>query len=384
MASLTDILLPADQTEGTTNTVGKWFKAVGDPVAANEPLLEITTDKVTVEISAPADGVLVEILKAEGDTVEQGEVIGRVGPVGAGTAPAPSATTPARTAEFVRPAVESTGAETELSPAVRRLLKEHGLDAASIAGTGRGGRITVEDVERRIKDGAPTAAPAGGSGGRMVPHSAMRKSVAAHMAQSMATAPHVTSVFEADLSAVIAHRERNGKTATFTAYFVQASVAALRAVPEVNSRWHDQALELFEDCNIGVGVALDSGGLIVPVVPRAQQLDLAQTAERLGDLTSRARAGTLSPKEVQGGTFTISNHGVSGSLVATPIIINQPQSAILGVGKLQRRAVVGANDQIEVRPMIYVTLTIDHRVLDGFQANAFLTKWVETIERWPA
>ncbi|MDX2058558.1 MAG: dihydrolipoamide acetyltransferase family protein [Gemmatimonadales bacterium] len=382
MAALIDILLPADQTEGTTNTVGKWFKAVGDALVANEPLLEITTDKVTVEISAPADGVLVEILKAEGDTVEQGEVIGRVGPAGATAAPAAAPAPAARTAEFVRPAADAAGAETELSPAVRRLLKEHGLDPASIAGTGRGGRITVEDVERRIKEGAP--APAAGAGGRMVPHSAMRKSVAAHMAQSMATAPHVTSVFEADLSAVMAHRERHGKTATFTAYFVQASVAALQAVPEVNSRWHDHALELFEDCNVGVGVALESGGLIVPVVQRAQTLDLAQTAERLGDLTSRARAGTLSPKEVQGGTFTISNHGVSGSLVATPIIINQPQSAILGVGKLQRRAVVGPGDRIEVKPMIYVTLTIDHRVLDGFQANAFLTKWVETIERWPA
>lgn len=382
MAALIDILLPADQTEGTTNTVGKWFKAVGDALVANEPLLEITTDKVTVEISAPADGVLVEILKAEGDTVEQGEVIGRVGPAGATAAPAAAPAPAARTAEFVRPAADPAGAETELSPAVRRLLKEHGLDPASIAGTGRGGRITVEDVERRIKEGAP--APAAGAGGRMVPHSAMRKSVAAHMAQSMATAPHVTSVFEADLSAVMAHRERHGKTATFTAYFVQASVAALQAVPEVNSRWHDHALELFEDCNVGVGVALESGGLIVPVVQRAQTLDLAQTAERLGDLTSRARAGTLSPKEVQGGTFTISNHGVSGSLVATPIIINQPQSAILGVGKLQRRAVVGPGDRIEVKPMIYVTLTIDHRVLDGFQANAFLTKWVEMIERWPA
>jgi 2-oxoglutarate dehydrogenase E2 component (dihydrolipoamide succinyltransferase) len=217
----------------------------------------------------------------------------------------------------------------------------------------------------------------------------MRKLVAAHMVKSVATAPHVTSVFEADLSAIVAHRashqadyETRGARLTFTAYFVRASVAALQAVPDVNSRWRDDALELFDDCNIGVGTALESGGLIVPVVPRAQTLDLFETARLLGDLTSRARAGTLQPKEVQGGTFTISNHGVSGSLVATPIVINQPQSAILGVGKLQRRAMVDAGDGVVVKPMAYVTLTIDHRVLDGFQANAFLTTWVETIEGW--
>jgi 2-oxoglutarate dehydrogenase E2 component (dihydrolipoamide succinyltransferase) len=217
----------------------------------------------------------------------------------------------------------------------------------------------------------------------------MRKLVAAHMVKSVATAPHVTSVFEADLSAIMAHRaahkadfETRGARLTFTAYFVRATVAALQAVPEVNSRWRDDALELFDDCNIGVGTALESGGLIVPVVARAQTLDLFDTARLLGDLTSRARSGDLLPKEVQGGTFTISNHGVSGSLVATPIVINQPQSAILGVGKLQKRAMVGADDRVVVKPMAYVTLTIDHRVLDGFQANAFLTKWVETIEGW--
>jgi len=182
------------------------------------------------------------------------------------------------------------------------------------------------------------------------------------------------------LSAVLAHRAATDKTATFTAYFVQATVAALRAVPEVNSRWHDQALELFEDCNIGIGTALKDGGLIVPVIQRAETLNLVETAGRLADLTARARSGGLTPKDVQGGTFTISNHGVSGSLVATPIIINQPQSAILGIGKLEKRAVVVEGDRIVAKPKIYVTLTIDHRVLDGFQANAFLTKWVETIE----
>ena len=380
MTALTDILLPVDQAEGTANTVGKWFKAAGDPVTANEPLLEITTDKVTVEIAAPHDGVLTEILKAEGDAVEQGEVLGRVGPAGRVIAPR---ATPSPAHPPIRQSAPDASPEPDLAPAVRRLLREHRLDPAAITGTGRGGRITVEDVEKAAASkGAGSAPSAGSASGRMVPHSAMRKSIAAHMAQSMATAPHVTTVFEADLSAVIAHRHATGKTATFTAYFVQASVAALKAVPEVNSRWHDQALELFDDCNIGIGTALEAGGLIVPVIHQAQTLDLAATALRLSDLTARARAGTLAPKEVHGGTFTISNHGVSGSLVATPIIINQPQSAILGVGKLEQRARVDTDGRIVARPMIYVTLTIDHRVLDGFQANAFLSKWVETIERW--
>ncbi len=388
MASPIDIFLPADQAEGTTNTVGKWFKAAGDSVKADEPLLEITTDKVTVEIAAPSDGVLVEILKAEGDTVEPGEPLGRIGPAGAAAAEpadAPAATT--NTAETAAPRPRAPGADSgqaaELSPAVRRLIKEYDLDAAAITGSGRGGRITVEDVERARDGGAAS------SGGRRIPHTPMRKSIAHHMAQSMATAPHVTSVFEVDLSAVIAHRNANkadfesrGTKLTFTAYFVRATAAALQAVAEVNSRWHDDALELFDDCNVGVGTALETGGLIVPVIMQAQTLDLEQTAERLQDLTSRARAGTLTPKDVQGGTFTISNHGVSGSLVATPIVINQPQSAILGIGKLENRVVADPNGVPVVRPRMYVTLTIDHRVLDGFQANAFLTRWVETIESW--
>jgi len=252
---------------------------------------------------------------------------------------------------------------------VRRALKEKGLVAAQVRGTGRGGRITVEDVER-------AAAPA------LVPHSQMRRSIAEHMVRSVATAPHVTAVFEADLSAVTRHRGETGNAATFTAYFVQAAVAALKAVPEVNSRWHDAGLEYHQDCHIGVAVSLPSGGLIVPVVRRAQELDLAETARRLRDLTARARDGKLEPPEVQGGTFTISNHGVSGSLLAAPIIINQPQSAILGVGKVEPRVRVNAGGGFEARPMCYVTLTIDHRVLDGFQANRFLTRWVEVIESW--
>jgi len=220
----------------------------------------------------------------------------------------------------------------------------------------------------------------------------MRRSIAQHMVHSVSTAPHVTSVFDADLSAVIAHRDANkaefesrSSKLTYTAYFIQAAVEALKAVPEVNSRWHEEALEIFDDINIGIATALDSegGGLIVPVIMKAQKLDLFGIAERLQDLTGRTRGGKLDAKDVQNGTFTISNHGVSGSLFATPIIINQPQSAILGIGKLERRVVAdsaGGNEKLVARPMCYISLTIDHRVLDGFQANQFLTKFVAALQ----
>jgi 2-oxoglutarate dehydrogenase E2 component (dihydrolipoamide succinyltransferase) len=282
----------------------------------------------------------------------------------------------------------------ELTPAVRRLLAQHGLEASAVSGTGRGRRITVQDVEAHIasRPTAPASAEPGAYPSRKVSHTGMRRSIAQHMVQSVAVAPHVTTVFEADLSVIAAHREAhraafeaNGAKLTYTAYFIRASVAALQAVPEVNSRWHDDALELFDDCNIGVATALPQGGLILPVIHRAQTLDLRATAERLQDLTQRARAGGLGPKDVQHGTFSISNHGVSGSLLAAPIVIPQPQSAILGVGKLERRPVArehGGKEVVEVRPMCYVTLTIDHRVLDGYQANAFLTRWVAEIEGW--
>jgi 2-oxoglutarate dehydrogenase E2 component (dihydrolipoamide succinyltransferase) len=211
------------------------------------------------------------------------------------------------------------------------------------------------------------------------------------MVQSIAAAPHVTSVFDADLSHIAKHREANkaafeqrGAKLTFTAYFVKATVDALKAVPEVNSRWHDDALEIFDDINIGVATALGSGGLIVPVITKAQDLDLFGIAERLQDLTDRARNEKLDPRDVQNGTFTISNHGVSGSLIASPIIINQPQSAILGVGKMERRVVPASDtgNDVVVKPMCYVTLTIDHRVLDGFQANQFLTSWVGALSQF--
>jgi 2-oxoglutarate dehydrogenase E2 component (dihydrolipoamide succinyltransferase) len=391
MAELVAIAAPAEQAEGTEMVVGSWLKQVGESVTENEPLLEITTDKVTVEIAAPATGILREILKLADQPIQAGEVLGRIETGAFEAAGRAKAGAAARAREST---AAGAPAAADLTAAVRRLLAEHGLESSAIRGTGRGGRITVQDVEGHVasRAGTPTKPELGAYPSRKVPHTGMRRSIAQHMVQSVAVAPHVTTVFEADLSAIVAHREAHraafeadGVKLTYTAYFVRACVAALQAVPEANSRWHDDTLELFDDCNIGVATALPQGGLILPVIHRAQTLDLRATAERLQDLTQRARTGTLAPSDVQHGTFSISNHGVSGSLIAAPIVIPQPQSAILGVGKLERRPVAreqGGTEVVEVRPMCYVTLTIDHRVLDGYQANTFLARWVEEIEGW--
>lgn len=389
MAELIAIAAPADQAEGTEMVVARWYKKVGDAVTHNEPLLEISTDKVTVELAAPVTGILREIVTPADRAVAPGEVLGRIE---AGAEPAAEPGPPAREPSSTGERPPETG---ELTPAVRRLLAERGLKASDIKGTGRGGRITIQDVESHLASPARAKQETDRTStipSRMVPHTPMRRSIAERVSRSVAVAPHVTAVFEADLSAIAAHRETHraafeaaGVKLTYTAYFVRATVAALQAVPEVNSRWHEDALEIFDDCNIGIATAIPSGGLLLPVVHRAQQLDLEATAERLQDLTQRSRAGGLIPKEVQDGTFSISNYGVSGGLIALPIVIPQPQSAILGVGKVEPRAVVREREgkmTVEVRPMCYVTLTIDHRVLDGYQANTFLTRWVQEIEGW--
>jgi 2-oxoglutarate dehydrogenase E2 component (dihydrolipoamide succinyltransferase) len=221
----------------------------------------------------------------------------------------------------------------------------------------------------------------------------MRRRIAAHMVESLLqTAPHVTTVFEADLTAVLAHRARarpgfdaRGVPLTLTADFVAACVDAIRAVPEANARWTDDAILVNERIDIGVGTALPGRGLVVPVIRDVARLDLAGIATALGELVARAREDHLTPADLQGGSFTISNHGVSGSLVAAPIVINQPQSAILGIGRLEKRAVVVAvagGDEIVIQPRCYLTLTIDHRVLDGHQANQFMQTLVGRLEAW--
>ncbi len=393
-----DIVVPADQAEGTKFALRSWLKPVGAKVARDEAIAEVETDKVTMEIVAPTDGVLSAQLVQKGAELQPGMKIGELGDAAAAPKAAPVA---AAAAPVSAPKIDTQSVRNlRLSPLVRRLLAQNNVRAESVRGTGRDGRITPADVLAHAagKPSAPAApaasppalAPRRSAGGStLIPHTGMRRAIADHMARSVTVAPHVTAVFECDYSAVIADRKKykakGGLVPTFTAYFVAACVQAIQLVPKVNSRWHDDAIEVFDDINIGVGVSLGDGGLIVPVIHKAQDLSLTGIAQRLEDLTAKARNNQLTAADTSGGTFTISNHGVSGSLVASPIIINQPQSAILGVGKMEKRVVVrevNGSDAIVIAPMAFVSLTIDHRVLDGHQTNAFLTKWVEVMETW--
>lgn len=391
-----DIFVP-DEQEGTKAIVRGWLKRIGDAVVENDPLVELETDKVTQEVPAPAAGVLIEILLDTDAEAMPGALLGRLQEQGdVATVPTPEEPEPRRQAiapqeQAAAMAPPARSMVTALSPSVRRALIQHQIDPANITGTGRDGRITRADVDAYIEK-RQSAPPANKSGVRIVPHDRMRRAIAANMLNSVSVAPHVTAVFEADFSAIIAHRrthkadfDRNGASLTFTAYMIAAAARAMAAAPMINSRWFDDHLEIFESINIGVGTALGDKGLVVPVVRDVQNLSLLDIARRLTDLTNRARAGKLTSGDVQGGTFTISNHGVSGSLLATPIIISQPQSAILGVGKLEKRVIVreiGGVDTIQIRPMCYVSLTIDHRAVDGHQTNAWLTAFVDALEAW--
>ncbi len=401
MTELIPIVLPLDQQEGTLAAIGTWLVGVGERVTQDQPLLEISTDKVSFEIAAPEAGLMAEILKIDGDEIAPGEILGRLRPETGGSVAAQPQPTPPPSASDPNPAVPDQPADqsaaTRFSPAVRRALQKHQLDATLIRGSGRGGRITFQDVRGFLKERQPAAAqpaldlPPSGST-RRVPHTPMRLSIARHMVESaLQKAPHVTTVFEVNFNAVLTHsrntREgfsKQGIRLTLTSYLIAAAAHALQAVPEVNSRWHEDALEIFSDCNVGLATALGSGGLVVPVIRQAQNLDLFGIAAQLQELTERARKGRLSSADMEGGTFTITNHGVSGSLIATPII-NQPQTAILGAGKIEKRIRVrdtSEGDSMQIQPMAYVTLSIDHRALDGFTANQFLSSFCARLEGW--
>lgn len=418
----TRVIMPQLGESVVEGTVMKWLKREGEPVAEFEALLEVNTDKVDTEVPAPAGGSVLRIYVGEGQTVRAGTLLAVIGAPGEAVPEAPEAAAQAQTAAAHVPAETSParperrpGAAGFISPVVARLAAEHGLDLNQVRGTGQGGRITKKDVLAQVETGGPPAAApapweqpglgelfrpseelagasspaaeAGPAPGQVVPLDPVRRSIADHMLRSKHTSPHVTTVMEVDLSRVLAHRQahkplyaRDGVNLTFTPYFVLAAVAALKAHPTVNASWSDQGIVLHRGVHVGVAVSLGARGLIVPVVRDADQKSLLKVAAEVADLAGRARERALKPEEVQGGTFTITNHGVSGSLFATPII-NQPQCAILGVGAVQKRVVV-IDDAIAIRPMAYLTLTFDHRLLDGAAADAFLARVIETLQGW--
>jgi 2-oxoglutarate dehydrogenase E2 component (dihydrolipoamide succinyltransferase) len=432
----TKIIMPQLGESVVEGTISKWLKNEGDPVKEFEPLIEVTTDKVDTEVPAPATGTLLKVYVPEGTTVQAGTLLAYVGQpgedlpgdgaAGTSTAPAPPAAPAPAAPQTAGHPPSAIGHRPSadlgfISPVVAKIAAEHGVDLAQVPGTGASGRITKKDVLAFVEGrqaaprpaGRPSAevpaweqpglgelfrpseevfGPAASPGaapapsGEAIPLTGLRKSIAEHMVRSKQTSPHVTTVMEADLSRVAAHREankaqfaRDGVNLTFTAYFVAASVAALKAYPAVNSTWGGDKILLKKEVNIGLAAAIEDG-LIVPVIKQADQKSLLKLAAEVNDLAARARAKQLKPDEVAGGTFTITNHGVSGSLFATPII-NQPQCAILGVGAIEKRVKV-IDDAIAIRPMAYLSLTFDHRILDGAAADRFLMKVKETLEKW--
>lgn len=411
----TPVLMPKLGESVVEGTVARWLKQPGDAVEKLEPLLEITTDKIDTEIPSPDGGFLLAIHVPEGQTVRAGTVLATIGAAGE----TPEQSVPKETAQAAasasRPAPAAEGGQVRLpeerpsgrafvSPVVRKIAREFGVDLEQVEGTGLAGRVTRQDILAHVEKiaAAPVAAPAAeaqvpSTDELLRPLSAMRRAIAQHMVQSVQTSPHVTTVFEVDMTAVVRHREGRkadyagrGIKLSFTPYFVAATAAALREFPLANSRFGENGIIENRRVHIGVAVAL-TDGLLVPVVRDAEELTLAGLARAIEDLAARARAGKLAPDDLSGGTFTITNHGVSGSLIGTPII-HQPQSGILGIGAVVKRPVVrsvsasllpDADDAIVIRPMAYLSYSFDHRLLDGAAADAFVAAVKRRLEEWP-
>jgi len=395
-------------------TVTRWLKKEGDLVNELEPLLEVNTDKVDTEIPAPASGTVLKILAEEGISAQVGTVLAFIGKPGesvdvsgsqvSGVKPQDTEKTPVnenltpKTSHVTRHS--STQDVGFISPVVAKIAAEHGVNLQQVQGTGLNGRITKNDVLNYVQSGrktmddrpqtivhspSPMVVPA--TDDQLIKHTVIRKQIAEHMITSKKTSPHVLTVMEADMSRVTRHRAANKETfgrdgvkLTFTAYFMMAIVAGLKAYPNVNSSWTDEGILVRKAVNIGMATSLGEDGLIVPVIKEADNLSLLAMARAVNDLANRARAKKLQPDDVKGGTFTLTNHGISGSLFAFPVI-NQPQSGILGVGAMQKRAVV-IDDAIAIRPMVYLSFVFDHRILDGASADWFLMKVKETLENW--
>ncbi|WHZ22143.1 MAG: Dihydrolipoamide acetyltransferase component (E2) of acetoin dehydrogenase complex [Nitrospira sp.] len=371
----TDIVMPQLGESIAEGTVVKWLIPQGGAVERDQPLLEVETEKVTLDIPSPATGFLTEVLVPEGETVPVGTLLARLDNQSA------AGVVNRVGGVVVRPMEPARSDEHRYSPAVRQLAKEQGIDLAVVTGSGEGGRVTKKDllnyVAKRTASGntpTPHSSPTAPHEA-LLPLTQMRKTIAERMVLSRRTAAHVATFFEADFSSIATFRE--GRALTYLPFVISAVTRAMKELPLLNSAWCDQGIVIKKDIHIGIAVALEEG-LLVPVVRHADRKGLAQLAHDVSDLAERTRSKRLTPEEVLEGTFTITNHGGFGSLFSTPII-NQPQAAILGVGSVQKRAVV-INDAIAIRPMGYLSLSFDHRIIDGATADRFMAKVKSHLE----
>ena len=410
----TEVLMPQMGESITEGTITKWLKKVGDSVQRDEPIFEISTDKVDAEIPSPAAGTLTEIKVPEGSTVQINTVVAVIGGGGAKSAPAPAkaalVAAPATAPAPVAPAAAaSAGERGRSSPLVRKIAAENNVDLSQVQGTGSAGRITKEDILGHI-EGKPSAAPAAAvpaakpaaaapaasasapQPGELVPMTKMRAIIAQRMVESKRTSPHVHTVFKVDMTRIVKLREkeknkyeqRNGVKLTYMPFITRATVVALRKHPVVNAAVQGDAILYNKNINIGIAVALD-WGLIVPVIKQCEERNFLGVARAIVDVADRARGKKLAPDEISGGTFTLTNSGIFGEQFGTPII-NQPQVAILGIGGLNKEPLVmtdkDGNDSIAIRSIQRFTLGFDHRIVDGADAGKFMTDFKNYLENW--
>ena len=419
----TDVVMPQMGESIFEGTITKWLKKTGDKVQRDEPLFEISTDKVDAEIPAPASGILQEIKVSEGNTVQVNTVVGVIGDGAGASAPAPAqpsapsvaAPAPPAAANKEAPAPppappaheEEEGSDVRSSPLVRKLAREHSVDLARVSGTGAAGRVTKQDVldyvEHRTSAPAPAAAPAArvGTGGPpvpaaipgdLVPMSQMRKIIAQRMIESRRTSAHVHCMFEVDMTRIVNLRnklkngfeQRYGARLTFMPFFVRAAIIALQQFPVVNASLEGDNVRYHRHVNAGIAVALD-WGLIVPVLKNADELNFLGLQRGITDLGERARSKKLMPTDVEGATFTITNPGQFGAVFGLPII-NQPNVAIMGVGGITKQPLVitdkDGTDSIAIRSVVHLTLGYDHRIVDGAVADQFMAVVKKTLENW--
>jgi 2-oxoglutarate dehydrogenase E2 component (dihydrolipoamide succinyltransferase) len=394
---MADIVVPTLGESVTEATVAKWLKKPGDAVRKDETLVELETDKVSVEVSAPEDGTLTEIVSAEGATVEIGTLLGRVGAAGAAVAPAAPAAAPVAAPPPPQPkpaapapqAAAPSGGAHPVPPSAQRVAGDAGADLSGVTGTGRDGRITKADAIAAIDARAPNAPPAAARKPNVreerVRMSRLRQTIARRLKEAQNTAAMLTTFNEVDMSPIMAVRSRykdkfeqkHGVKLGFMSFFVKACVTALNDIPAVNAELEGDDIIYKNYYDLGIAVGTDKG-LVVPVVRDADHKSMAEIEQTITELGKRARDGALKIEDLQGATFTISNGGVYGSLMSTPIL-NAPQSGILGMHKIQDRPVV-VNGQIVIRPMMYLALSYDHRIVDGKEAVTFLVRVKENLE----